>query len=472
MRVSFISTYPPTECGIATYTRDLRTALDARRHETSVIAQVGAAGENVFPTYVANRPYVDDLFDVATRMTPDVVHIQHEYGLFGPYHGAAIVDLMIRFRMAEVPVVTTLHTVYEMLTPPQRIILDEVARHGAGIVVHEDYQRQTLLRELGDSNPGLADRVHVIEHGVRELAPIEDAKAKLSLEGRKVVMLCGYFRPTKRFDRVIAMLPRLIEADDDITLVLAGKVRGVEAQDYRDKLLKQIADLGVSDKHVRIFRGQFPQHTFDTTLSAADVICLPYTAGAQSGMLCQCLALGRPVVTSDLAAFEQVFDRAGGGIACEDDEAMFQGILKALHDDAWRKETTARAARYIAEHSGWSQIAKAHEAVYDAATGEADQPGEYVYFPEDEADETAAAPKAAESRPPSSLEPSAAGGESDEGFDDFDELNFDAPERRRAAHLAPAADRRRAGHLAGSGVAVQPGVPGAGGVQPGRVPLR
>ena len=464
MRISFISTYPPTECGIATYTRDLREALDARQQETSVIAQLGAAGEGVFPTYVADEPYVDELFKVTTRMTPDVVHVQHEYGLFGPHHGSALIDLLIRFRLCDVPTVATLHTVYETLTSSQRIILDEMARHCGGLIVHEDYQRETLLRELGASIPGLAERVHVIEHGVRELDPVADAKQKLGLEGRKVVMLCGYFRPSKCFDRVIAMLPRLVEADDRVTLVLAGKVRGVEARDYRDQLLKQIRDLDVAPENVRVFRGQFPQHTFDTTLSAADVICLPYKAGAQSGMLCQCLALGRPVVTSDLTAFQRVFDRAGGGVACASDEAMFEAILKALHDDVWRRETLSRAAAYIRAESGWSNIAARHESVYRDVCGEGAESGQYVYFPETDADRsvpTAGSSSAGDAREDNEVP-----------ADDFEELNFDMPQRTRTGRIAASSDRRRVGHLSGSGDAVESGVPGAGGVQPGRMPLR
>ena len=459
MRISFISTYPPTECGIATYTRDLREALDARDHETSVVAQMGACGDNVFPVYRADQPYVDDLFAACTRLTPDVVHVQHEYGLFGPHHGAAFVDLLLRFKLCDVPVVTTLHTVYESLTSSQRIILDEVARHSAGLIVHEDYQKATLLNELGGANPGLADRVHVIEHGVRQMDPVPGAKAKLGLEGRKVVMLCGYFRESKCFHRVIDMLPELIENEPEVTLVLAGKVRGVEARDYRDKLIKQAQDLGVSDEHLRIFRGQFPQHTFDTVLSAADVICLPYRAGAQSGMLCQCLALGRPVVTSDLQAFRRVFDRAGGGMACGTDEQFVAGILQALQDGEWRKETLGRAKRYIAEHSGWSNVAERHEAAYCQATHESKQPGTYVYFPE-------CGDAGACEEPGDSVG-------SDEAFgNDFEEPDFESREPARVGSLPAASPWGRPDRHAGSRAAVEPGVPGAGGLQPGRMPLR
>lgn len=436
MRIGLISTYPPTECGIATYTEALRQPLDHRRHETFVVSQVGAAGPNVFGVYDPKQPFAETVFDTSTKLTPDLIHVQHEYGLFGAMHGVQFVDLLMRYRLVDIPVVTTLHTVYESLTRPQELILAAVLEHSARVIVHEPYQKQTLINYFGQRFApqfDVADRVSVIEHGIRECGPVPDAKERLGLADRKVVMLCGYFRPTKGFHKIVEKLPELIERDDQITLVLAGKLRGVEAREYRDKLLGMIDAAGVDPKHVCVLRGQFPQHTFDTVLSAADVMCLPYEVGAQSGMMCQCMAMEAPIVASNLSAFKNAIDRTGGGLICESDDEYVDTICRLLDDHQLRERIKANTRRYIAEEAGWTRIAEQHEQVYKDALCESQQPGRYIYVPECDASagvfgasgelETATTSDAAK-QPAGDVAGRAA---DDDTVDDFDELNFDDP---------------------------------------------
>ena len=363
MRIGLLSTYPPLECGIATYTEALRQPLDHRRHETFVVSQRGATGRDVHGVYDPKEPFAREVFDVSTRLTPDLIHVQHEYGLFGEMHGVQFVDLLTRYRLVDIPVVTTLHTVYESLTRPQELILDQILQHSARVIVHEPYQKRTLAQYFGD-RIDVENKVAVIEHGIRECGPVAGAKSRLKLDGRKVVMLCGYFRPTKGFHKIVERLPELIERDPEITLVLAGKLRGVEAREYRDSLLAKIEKAGVDEKHVRVFRGQFPQHTFDTVLSAADVMVLPYDVGAQSGMMCQCFAMHVPVVSSGLRAFRNAIERTGGGLVAESDDDYVDQIVKVLHEDELRGQMQRSVRRYISEDAGWTQVAIAHESVY------------------------------------------------------------------------------------------------------------
>ena len=108
MRVGFVSTYPPIECGIATYTEALNQALRRLSHETFVISQFGAQGDSVFSVYQPDSPTLAaDIFSISARMTPDLMHVQHEFGLFGSQKGVAVAELILRYRLADIPVVTT-----------------------------------------------------------------------------------------------------------------------------------------------------------------------------------------------------------------------------------------------------------------------------------------------------------------------------------------------------------------------------
>ena len=94
MRIGFVATYPPIECGIGTYASYLKEALIPLGNEVFVISQFGAAGKNVYSVY---NPFDGDIarkiYHAAARLTPDLVHIQH-----------AVVDADIVEHAIEVPV--------------------------------------------------------------------------------------------------------------------------------------------------------------------------------------------------------------------------------------------------------------------------------------------------------------------------------------------------------------------------------
>ena len=377
MRIGFVSTYPPIECGIGTYTEALSGALRKLNNETFVVSQFGAQGDGIFPVYQPDSSTLAaDIFTTNTRMTPDLVHIQHEYGLFGSQKGVAVIELILRYRLAGIPVVTTLHTVTTELARDEEIILRNILTESAAVIVHEEYQRETLKQYFGWSA-----KVHVIEHGVREIEPIPDAKKKLGLEGKKVIMLCGYFRPSKGFHKVLEFFPRICEQDPDAVLVMAGKARGIEAQEYQRELFTKLNESPVADRIV-FLRGQFPQYTFDSILSAADCVVLPYEKGSQSGMLSQCFAQRRPVVVSDLPSFKLLMERSGGGIVCQQSEEYVAAILDVLNNNELRERLQANIARYVSQRAGWSHIARQHIDVYHHVIEVPYGKGRYVYFPE------------------------------------------------------------------------------------------
>lgn len=383
MRIGFLSTYPPIECGIATYTQYLNTALRKHGNETFVISQHGAQGDSVFPVfYSGSGSFAANVFNTSTGMTPDLVHIQHEYGLYGPQRGVGIIELILRYRMAGIPVVATLHTVNENLKPDEQLILKHLIDECSAVIVHENFQKETLLEYFGAMSHAKR-KIHVIEHGVREIVPVPDAKKKLALEGRKVILLTGYFRPTKGFHKIINSFPQICQEEPDAVLVVAGKTRNIEFDDYRRELFTKLNESPVADK-ITIFRGQFPQYTFDTIISAADLVVLPYEVGGQSGIMCQCFAQGVPVVTSGLAAFRRLIDLSGGGLVADSDTDYKDLIVKLLRDDALRATLRANIRAYVEQHAGWSRIALTHTKVYQSVVTVPYGKARYIYFPEPE----------------------------------------------------------------------------------------
>jgi glycosyltransferase involved in cell wall biosynthesis len=201
-----------------------------------IISHYGGKGEKVFPSFdYEDGDLSEKAFNAMVRFTPDVVHIQHEFGLFGKNFGVNVIPLIINFNLVGIPVVTTLHTVYREIPESHKIILRNICLNSDKIIVHETYQKGILKNHFDFIND---DKIHVIPHGARELDPIPHARKKLGLpSGKPILLMIGYFRPSKNFERIIDILPEIINHVPDALLVIAGKIRGKEHLDYRRCIL-------------------------------------------------------------------------------------------------------------------------------------------------------------------------------------------------------------------------------------------
>ena len=362
MRVGMISTHPPIECGIATYTQYLVQALRERSVDVYVVGHLGSSGPQVFPAFdYEDEDLPERAYSAMMRLTPDVVHIQHEFALYGRHHGVNVVPLILRFRLLGVPVVVTLHTVYPEIDRPHRIILENILRNADAAIVHDAYQKDALDRALGDD---LTARVRVIPHGARLVERDPDARRKLGLpQDRPILLMIGYFRPSKRFELVVDLFPRIRQEVPDALLVIAGKIRGQEFMEYRDMLFDRIRRSPARDRIVLI-RGQLAQDTFDRILSAADAVVLPYRVNSQSGILAHCLAFGVPVVASETESMRRVLVDSGAGITCRTDDALAEAIVRVLRDEALRAELSAKARAYVRERIAWPRVAELHADLY------------------------------------------------------------------------------------------------------------
>lgn len=366
MRIGFVSTYPPIECGIATYTQYLTEALRKKHVDVYIISHLGGSGDQVFPCFdYEDGDLAEKAFSMMIRFTPDVVHIQHEFALFGKHQGVSVIPLMVQCRLVGIPVVATLHTVYPQIPENHGILLQSIILNSDRVIIHEAYQEQSLRNLVGDD---ALKKVSTIPHGAREVTPIPDAKKILGLPAhKKVILIIGYFRPSKNFELVIDIFPEILKGYPEAILVVAGKIRGKEHIDYRNMLFRKIEDSPKRDR-IYLIRGQLPQNVFDTILSAADVVVLPYRISSQSGILAHCLAFARPIVTSTTTAMKETLEKSGAGIMCEDTSQFVESIVRILSDDNKAKELSKNALSFVQNVISWSRVAEQHLDIYNKLT--------------------------------------------------------------------------------------------------------
>jgi len=361
MRIGIISTYPPTQCGIATYSSYLVSELEAKKpsNKVHVVSPCGIGEKHTFS--VSNFDGLalsEQVFNAMAKFQPDVVHVQHEYGLYGPNRGIAIIPLLYRFRVAGIPVVVTLHTVYESFSKYEKLVVEGICRTADAIIVHEDYQRESIARALSS-----LEHIDVVPHGARTVEPVPEAKNWLGVAGKKTVLLCGYFRPKKGFDRIISIFPRIVERVPSAELVVAGGPRLPEKSEYSHRLLRLINASAARDR-IRILKGPFTQEVFDSILSAADMVVLPYEIGSQSGILAHCLAFGKPVVLSPLPSFQAMIDKVNCGFIAHSDQDFVDHIVEIISRPKLAESLSRNAKDYVKRKLSWKIAAEKHIEIY------------------------------------------------------------------------------------------------------------
>ncbi|WP_162200639.1 hypothetical protein [Aeropyrum camini] len=102
LKIAFVSRYPPVHCGVGEYTRMLASGLRTVLPSASIrVYSTGEAGweryydeplgVEIIPSYMRRDPSYEGLIkNLEDDGGADVVHLQHEYGIYGD--GPRIVD--------------------------------------------------------------------------------------------------------------------------------------------------------------------------------------------------------------------------------------------------------------------------------------------------------------------------------------------------------------------------------------------
>ena len=361
MKIGIISSYLPIHCGIATYSSYLTRKLRRRKNRVYIVCQEGGKGLDCCPAFNFDDPDLPhEAFKTMMKFAPDLVHIQHEYGLFGEQKGMNVIPLVYKFKLSRVPIVITLHTVPEKCDYEEQIIERALVEIADAIIVHEDYQRELIIERL---NP--LDIIWIIPHGVRKINVASKAKEKLGIADKRIVLLLGYFRRSKNFEKLVRVFPKVTDAVGDALLLIASGARRPEDIAYQDEFLEFVAKSKAKDK-IKILLGPFSHHKFDLIVSSADVAVLPYLKGAQSGIMAHYHAMAKPmVVSSDVKAIADLVQKTRTGLVAQTDSEMAEAIVTLLTDRNLAEEFSEYARKYVKKHVSWQIVASRHMDVYN-----------------------------------------------------------------------------------------------------------
>ncbi|MGD0629484.1 MAG: glycosyltransferase family 4 protein [Terracidiphilus sp.] len=374
-RIAFVGNYLPRQCGIATFTTDLCTAVATEYGSDRLFAIPVNDPESAYdyPLQVRLELEQENLasYERAAEFLNfngnDLVCVQHEYGIYGGVAGQHILALLRKLKM---PVVTTLHTVLRDPDANQRRVLEEVAHLSDRLIVMSEQAAQ-FLREVY-AIPG--GKIDIIPHGVPDFQFMDPNyfKDRFGTEGKSVLLTFGLLSPNKGIENVIRALPGILARHPNVVYIVSGvthpHIRRRDGERYREGLLALAEELGVSSNLILVNRFVSAEELVEH-IGAADIYITPYRQEAQivSGTLAIALGAGKAIISTPYwHAKELLADKRGVIVPFDDPGAIAEAVQRLLDNEGERHAMRKRAYLHSRE-TIWPKTAQKYMASFQRA---------------------------------------------------------------------------------------------------------
>ena len=372
IKVGFLSTYPPRECGIATFTQDLVKELKQQKQLKAGILAVSDRKYNYGGDVIAELPQQSrekytEAAEQINRSDIQVLAIEHEYGIYGGDCGEYLLDLLGR---VEKPVVTTLHTVLPNPNEKQKNILRALGGKSRKIVTMASNSRAILHDIYGIP----LKKVTVIPHGVPEfdLPSREVLKKESHLEGRTVVSTFGLISPGKGLEYGIEAIAETAKKHPDILYLVLGQTHPVIKRQfgeaYRESLEKLVDDLSLR-RNVRFVDRYLSKEELVRYLKLSDVYMTPYLSKDQavSGTLAYAVGYGRAIVSTPYLYAQEMLADGRGMLAKFRDAGSLSGCMNRIIEHPEQKKSMEQKTQQLGRGMTWKRVAEKYAETFLSA---------------------------------------------------------------------------------------------------------
>lgn len=380
MKICLISTYIPSQCGLANFSRDLLSALrglNKRSDDRSLlpievfVVAIDQDGENlVYPKEVGMVVRRDEREDYLTaanyinKRKPDLVLVQHEFGIFGGDAGEMLFDLLENL---EQPIVTTLHTILTKPDLKYKEVTSRILKMSQAIVVMSAYAKRIIVRKYCH-NPF---KIAVIPHGVTldQSLDRDELRTVKHWRERFVLMVSGLVSPSKGFEDVIKAMPYIVKAKPEALLLVVGQthpnIKKKEGETYRNSLVGLVEELGVQ-KNVIFVNRYLSLEELLAYLALCDVYLTPHIdlQQASSGTLAYALGMGRACVSTPYIYARETL-KNGRGILVEvhKPKEIVKAVLHIANDPELRESMEKKSAK-LGETMTWERVAESNAKLF------------------------------------------------------------------------------------------------------------
>jgi len=373
-----ITSYPPRECGIATFSQDLIRSLNNQFHQSFKLTVAALETEESF-SYTPEVNYSLKTTDAqsyknlakALNRNQDValVMIQHEFGL---YHGNEN-DLLGLMDALKAPSLVVFHTV---LPEPDSVLKEHViaiAERSSGMIVMTGNARQLLIDTYGID----ADMITVIPHGTHLVKHVDKTvlKEKYDYTGKHILSTFGLISSGKNIETTLQALPAIVEQHPDVLFLVIGKTHPEvvkrEGESYREMLQKMTVDLGIED-HVQFVNNYISLPQLLEYLQMTDLYLFTSKDPNQavSGTFSYALSCGCPIVSTPIPhALEILKDDHSMIVPFSDPEKLAESVNRLLSDEMLLNNIRLNGLHRMAPTS-WENTAIHYTLAFEEVMGQ------------------------------------------------------------------------------------------------------
>ena len=370
LRMVYVSSYIPRQCGIATFTKDLTNAINELNPEclAEIIAVTDSyhqdydypwevkyrIKQNDFSTYTAAADYIN-------QSSVEIVHIQHEFGLFGGEQGEYLIPFM---DCLQKPIVVTLHTVLQKPSPKNLEVMRRMSELSKVFIVISQIAANRLKKIY---NLDEKCKIVVIPHGVFDFSKVDPNKYKgrIGLKGKKILMTHGLINPDKGIEDAIKALPKIVKKFPEVVYLIVGKTHPLiikhQGEKYRRGLIELAKELKVS-RHL-LFKDRFMSlERLVDYIQAADIDLTLHLKKDQisSGTLAKSIGAGKVCISTPYFYAQEVLAEGRGIIVpMKDPDKIAKEVIDLFSHPKKMEEIRDRAYEY-GRKMIWSNVALKH----------------------------------------------------------------------------------------------------------------
>jgi glycosyltransferase involved in cell wall biosynthesis len=374
-----ISSYPPRECGIATYSQDLIKALNNKFGDSFTINVCALEVGKVTYTYPKEVSFTLDTTDseayyfLAKRINANTaiktVMIQHEFGLFGSANEG---DLLKFLYFLNKPIVMVFHTILPHPEVEMRENVQEIMFACESVVVMTNNAADILIKDYDAEK----EKISVIAHGTHLVPHLnkEKLKEKYGFEHRKVLTTFGLLSSGKGIETTLESLPAIIEAHPEVLFLVIGKthpsVVKEEGEKYRNELIAKTIELHL-EGHVQFINSYVSLPQLLEYLQLTDIYLFTSKDPNQavSGTFAYAMSCACPIISTPIPhALEVLKGDTGIIVDFQRPDQVAAGAIRLLDDENLRISISSNTLQKSIL-TAWENSAVAHANLFEKIQG-------------------------------------------------------------------------------------------------------
>ncbi len=372
LNLAILSTYPPTECGIATYTKAIAQVCEDYYLKNKIRIIALDSDNNKYSRNVICQIKKDDAksyVEAAKKINKsdiEVVSLQHEYGMFGGKDGKYILNFLENIKK---PVVTTMHSVLESHSEHRLELTKRIIDLSQALLVMTNASKRILTNYFDVKHK----KIYVVPHGGPNIRPQAKniTKQQFGFKNKTVLSTFGLINPGKGIEyaiKAINALPKIYK--EQIVYLVLGvthpqvKLRDKEA--YRDSLVALVKKYKLENT-IKFVNKYLTYPELVNYLKASDIYLAPQLdlLQAVSGTLAYAICCDNAIISTPTPYAQEILANGRGIIVEAKNYTEIADAIKSLVNNNDKMEKIKFAAYRYARNMIFPRVSLEYLRVFE-----------------------------------------------------------------------------------------------------------